>query len=144
MPVKLTIEVPDAEFAAVLADALRGGNDRAEQTLADAGMTRGAPQSAPRAPDADPWDEPAGDAPPSRPATTQARSAPAARTVTVTTAKGKQQWTLGANDAPDCLCSEPAAYVVGATNGKTWKRYACAKGSGDDWRNKCDFSEWVR
>jgi len=144
MPVKLTIEVPDAEFARMLADALAGGNDRAEQVIADAGMTRGAPQSAPSAPMADPWDDAPDDVPPASSPATQARSAPRAQTITVTTAKGRQQWTLGADRAPDCLCGEAAAYVVGATNGKTWKRWACSKGSGDDWRNKCDFSEWVR
>lgn len=144
MPVKLTIEVPDAEFARMLADALASGNDRAEQNLADAGMTRDTRQSAPRAPQTDPWDEPQDDLPSASQPPAQTRSASRAQTITVTTAKGKQQWTLGAERAPDCLCGEPAAYVVGATNGKAWKRWACSKGSGDDWRNKCDFSEWVR
>lgn len=143
MSVKLIIEIDDAEFAAKLAGA--ASSDYATGVLADAGMTRDTPQGAPRTPQSDPWDEPATDAPASRPAAAQASSArPAARTVTVTTAKGKQQWTLGADRAPECACGEPAAYVVGATNGKTWKRWACAKGSGDDWRNKCDFSEWQR
>lgn len=60
----------------------------------------------------------------------------------VTDDRGKQ-WTFNAAGSPPCQCGNPAALVNGKTNGKTWSQWRCAKAYGDDWKNKCDFSQWV-
>jgi hypothetical protein len=60
----------------------------------------------------------------------------------VTDDRGKQ-WTFNATGAPACQCGNPAALVNGKTNGKPWSQWRCAK-SYDDWKNKCDFSQWLR
>jgi hypothetical protein len=108
----------------------------------------------PEAPETDPWDAPwpsqatdGGSVPASPVASQAAQSAPPPPvqpgTVTVNTKNGPQQWTLGAANAPACKHGQPAAYVQGFTNGKPWKRWTCALGAGDGWRNKCDFSQWA-
>jgi hypothetical protein len=61
---------------------------------------------------------------------------------TATDDRGKQ-WTFNAAGSPSCQCGNPAALVKGKTNGKTWEQWRCAKSYGDDWKNKCDFSQWV-
>lgn len=75
-----------------------------------------------------------------------AESAPASRSEpsrgVVTDERGKQ-WTFNAAGSPSCQCGNPAALVKGKTNGKTWEQWRCAKSYGDDWKNKCDFSQWV-
>jgi hypothetical protein len=64
-------------------------------------------------------------------------------TVTVNAKSGPQQWTLGAANAPACKHGQSAAFVQGFTNGKPWKMWRCALGVGDQWRNKCDFTQWA-
>jgi hypothetical protein len=59
---------------------------------------------------------------------------------TVTDDRGKQ-WTFAAPNAPSCQCGEPAALVKGSTNGKPWSQWRCAK-SYDDWKSKCQFSQF--
>lgn len=59
----------------------------------------------------------------------------------VTDDRGKQ-WTFSAAGSPACQCGNPAALVNGKTNGKSWSQWRCAKAY-DDWRNKCDFAQWV-
>jgi hypothetical protein len=131
----ITITVDD-EFINRLAKALNGrlGNE-AQQTVRDAGMAAPPPEAPP-----DPW----ADSPPAPPQQPPAAAPQQARTITVNTSKGSQTWTLGAGNAPPCNCGNPAAYVQGATNGRGWKRWACALGADSDaWRNKCDFSLWA-
>lgn len=65
-------------------------------------------------------------------------------TVTVTTPNGNQTWQMNPPNAPTCLCGNPAAFVVGAKKaGGTWKAYRCSKGAGQDWKSKCEFSQWA-
>lgn len=146
----------DEDFVRRLAEEI--AHARAEQTLADAGMTTSR-AGAPRSAQADPWaDDVSSDAdftddPPATVSATQRRQSAPARpapaqtrsgTVVVNTPKGAQRWTLGAANAPACLCGDPAAYVEGKTNGRGWKRWACALGASDtSWQNKCDFSQWA-
>lgn len=59
----------------------------------------------------------------------------------VTDDRGKQ-WSFNTAGSPACQCGNPAALVSGKTNGKPWSQYRCAKAF-DDWRNKCDFAQWV-
>ena len=138
----ITINV-DSEFIDKLAEAI--AQRSAVKTLADAGMTRDSARTAPSESQSDPWDDTwpstSGVELPAVPAVSAPRRA---ETIIVNSPKGRQRWTLYADNAPECGCGEPAAYVEGATNGKSWKRWACSKGSGDEWRNKCDFSEWIR
>jgi len=62
----------------------------------------------------------------------------------VETKSGNQTWTFHAPNAPVCGCDQPAAHVEGVgKNGKAWKAWRCSKGSGQNWRDKCDFSEWA-
>jgi hypothetical protein len=60
----------------------------------------------------------------------------------VTDDRGKQ-WTFNAPGSPSCQCGNPAALVKGKTNGKAWSQWRCAKSYGDDWKAKCDFSQWI-
>lgn len=65
-------------------------------------------------------------------------------TVTVNTPNGAQTWQMNPPNAPTCLCGSPAAFVVGAKKaGGTWKAYRCSKGAGQDWKSKCEFSQWA-
>lgn len=129
----LTIVLDDA-FADALADKILARLEAgAPGVLEKAGMT---PGSTAPPPDDDPWGEPA---PPAEPA-----PPPQQHTITVTTPKGQQKWTLNDPSAPACECDEPAALIQGSTNGKSWKRYGCAKGASQDtWRGKCTFSQWA-
>jgi hypothetical protein len=106
----------------------------------------GAAQSTP----ADPWDTPWPTDPttgetPSTTATAPSSTPPPATTgtVTVNAKNGPQQWTLNTANAPVCKHGRPAAYVQGFTNGKPWKRWSCALGAGEQWRDKCDFNQWA-
>lgn len=134
----ITITVDD-DFITRLAKALNGrlGNE-AQQTISESGIASPPPEAPP-----DPW----ADSPQTQVTQTVTASAtqpPPSRTVTVNTSKGSQTWTLGASNAPPCNCGNPAAYVQGATNGRPWKRWACALGADSNaWRNKCDFSLWA-
>jgi hypothetical protein len=57
---------------------------------------------------------------------------------------GMQTWTLNPPGGPNCDCDEPAALVHGPkAKGGFFNAYRCAKGSGDDWRNKCGFNKWT-
>jgi hypothetical protein len=96
----------------------------------------------------DPWSSPSGgsgNAAASRTEPSGGNSAPADSNVKVVSTKnGDQTWTLHAPNAPMCHCDIPAAHVEGnGKNNKTWKAWRCTKGSGDNWRDKCDFSEWA-
>lgn len=58
--------------------------------------------------------------------------------------QGMQTWTLNPPGGPECKCGEPAALVHGPkAKGGFFDAYRCAKGSGDNWRNKCDFNKWT-
>jgi len=148
----LTVDLSDEildRFAEALALA------RARQTLADGGIAteRVSSETAQADPWADDWPADAGGSQ----NVSETRSAPSGRqsapgrqqqagTIFVDTPKGRQRWTLGAANAPVCLCNPPApaAYVEGKTNGRGWKRWTCALGaSRDSWQNKCDFSQWA-
>jgi hypothetical protein len=63
----------------------------------------------------------------------------------VQTKNGDQTWTFHAPNAPTCHCDIVAAHVEGKKrdSDKTWKAWRCAKGAGDNWKDKCDFSEWA-
>ena len=138
----ITIEIPDGATVGVAnADVER----RHEQRLARESDYDGAPP--PESPSADPW----GDSdtntsgrqenrPEGRPEPSRGNSGRSASGV-VKDDKGRQ-WTFGAPGAPQCQCGEPAAQVKGFTNGKPWTQWRCAK-SYDDWRNKCDFSQFA-
>jgi len=76
-----------------------------------------------------------------------AQAAPAMVTpqvITLQTGKGPQQWTLGIPGAPYCQCGQAAGQVrAKGGNGRDYTAWRCAKGSGDDWRTKCEFNQWV-
>ena len=79
----------------------------------------------------------------SRSATGGSRAASDGDVKTVKTKNGVQTWRFPA-DAPECDCGVPAGFVSGTSEkGRRWKAYRCAKRSGDDWRNACDYSEWA-
>jgi hypothetical protein len=62
----------------------------------------------------------------------------------VETKNGRQTWAFNAPNAPLCHCDITAAYVEGdKAKGGKWKAWRCAKGAGDNWKDKCDFSEWA-
>ncbi len=90
----------------------------------------------------DPWDDfdasPANDV-----ATANSNSGP--HKVVFNTQKGAQTWTFNSGNAPMCGCGIPAAFQEGSTNNKPWKRWTCSRGApdgSDNWKNKCDFSEF--
>jgi hypothetical protein len=103
----------------------------------------------PHAMPSDPWGQPpARQEAPQRPPSTFRRpeppAPPQASTVTVQTPNGLQVWTLAPDGAPSCLCGETSALVHGTNkNGGPYNAYRCAKGSGDQWRTKCDFNKWA-
>src|SRR6266702_1345665 len=57
-----------------------------------------------------------------------------------------REWTFGERDAPDCSC-QPAARagrVEGTSQaGNDYNAWACAKGFGEDYRDRCNFWEYV-
>jgi hypothetical protein len=60
--------------------------------------------------------------------------------------KGDQDWTFNSSNAPMCGCNNPAAFVDSTPSGTKWKRWCCAKAApdgSDNWKNKCDFNEFV-
>lgn len=93
--------------------------------------------------DSDPWRD--FDASPAADVATQATSSGPVSIVLDVPGKGQQKWTFNSGNAPTCGCGNPAAFAEGATNGKAWKRWTCAKGrpDQDNWKSKCDFNEFV-
>jgi hypothetical protein len=70
--------------------------------------------------------------------------APGTGTVTVQGRNGPTSWTLSPPNGPYCLCGVPAAFVTGKkSDGGTFSAYRCAKGAGNDWKNKCQFNQWI-
>jgi hypothetical protein len=66
------------------------------------------------------------------------------QSLTLQTGKGPQFWTLGIPGAPYCQCGVSAGQVrAKGGNGRDYTAWRCAKGSGDDWRTKCEFNQWV-
>jgi hypothetical protein len=59
-----------------------------------------------------------------------------------TVVSGGKTWRLNVAGAPRCQCGETAALQEGTGKKGPWKRWACAKGAGDDWRSKCDYSSF--
>lgn len=53
-------------------------------------------------------------------------------------------WTVGLPDAPICDCGEPAAKCNGRAQrtNKPYTVWKCAKATGSDWQDKCEFSEF--
>lgn len=102
----------------------------------------GPPDAQPDAAPEDPWadDTPAEPAKPARGSGGRQKAAQSGRK-TVTDDRGKK-WTFGIPGAPECEHGEPAAEVSAVKNGKRWKAWACAKGYGDDWRDKCDLFDF--
>lgn len=66
-------------------------------------------------------------------------------TIHISTPSGPQTVTLAPSGGPPCNCGDPAALFVGKAqkSGKTWRQYRCAKSAGDDWKSKCEFSQWA-
>lgn len=145
---QITVSV-DEEFVDMLASAI------AIKSLAQAGML--APDYlAPGEPVSAPVPAPVGQqgyAPPGQPADPWAASGPASAPAppmpapgvkTVQTRNGAQSWTFSPPGGPLCQCNEPAAFVRGTTSkGAPYSAYRCAKGAGDNWRNKCEFNSWA-
>jgi hypothetical protein len=126
--VTITVDVPDGTSVRVNSSENRPGSERAESHQDDPwgggqATTSGRQENAPASGSGSSGGNP------DRPASG-----------TATDDKGKL-WTFGAPNAPDCQCGETAALVKGATNGKPWSQWRCAK-SFDDWRNKCQFSQF--
>jgi hypothetical protein len=55
----------------------------------------------------------------------------------------RNQYLINSPNAPQCSCGDGsiAALVTRKSkkDGKSYKVYNCAKGAGDDWKNKCDY-----
>lgn len=52
-----------------------------------------------------------------------------------------REWTLNIPGAPACTCGKPAAKVKAKSRAGRWfTTYKCAKGAGENWRDKCEFS----
>jgi hypothetical protein len=163
MLIYVPVEVPDDNFAEFL---IQSGAQLPIIPAGQVGNSAPAPQRTQRAESSgeelDPWaerPEPGGSrasrdatiSPPtrgaaaSRPAATPATRPPSDGDVkTVKTSFGIQTWRFPP-DAPECDCGELAG-LKGATSraGKPYKAWCCAKASGDDWRNKCDYNEFTR
>lgn len=46
--------------------------------------------------------------------------------------------------APECDCGDTAVAKIGySANGNPYGVFVCAKGAGEDWKSKCEFSQWV-
>lgn len=115
------------EIAGMAADPTGQGSGPAH------GATHATPQDSPA--HADPW---GGGSPPQ---TASAPSGPTG-TKTVNTPSGPRTWTFNAVGAPQCDCGDPAGLVQGKSARGTFKQWRCAKGAGDDWKSKCEFSQW--
>lgn len=101
----------------------------------------------------DPWDDEAEE---SKPTKSRRRSntknespedkpkIPRSGTYKVNSDKGVRYWTFGKDDAPECHCGMPAAYVKGKTNGRKWFVWWCPlKFSRDSYKAACNFQEWT-
>jgi hypothetical protein len=112
-------------------------------------------QTAP--PSNDPWTVSApeedtqwpGEATVAREAITKPQTAPAPTAVpsggiTKSTDKFNREFTMGLPDAPNCLCNIPAARMKAKSQkGKWYTQWKCSKSNGDNWREKCDYSEFT-
>ncbi len=56
---------------------------------------------------------------------------------------GMTNWTLNRGDAPTCQCNQPAAFVTGTTNGKSWSRWTCVKKRNPDDKSACKFNQFA-
>jgi hypothetical protein len=98
--------------------------------------------------DGDPWGQGTQDEPHERqrPAAgrEQSRESGARRTKT-TTDKFGREFTMGLPEAPDCDCGIAAARMKakGRDSGKWYSKWVCSKAVGSDYRDKCDFSEFM-
>jgi hypothetical protein len=134
----ITIDIPDGAAVGTTTTTSAASETRQATAPSDTGQGN----------QSDPWSSPSGgsgNAAASRTEPSGSNSAPADSNVKVVSTKnGDQTWTLHAPNAPMCHCDIPAAHVEGkGKNNKTWKAWRCTKGSGDNWRDKCDFSEWA-
>lgn len=88
-------------------------------------------------PEDDPW---ADESEPSRPAQRRTEAA----SPSTTTDRFGRVWTLGLPEAPNCHCGIPAARLKAKSksSGNKYTVWKCAKAQGQDWRDKCDFSEF--
>jgi hypothetical protein len=77
----------------------------------------------------------------------QAAAAPTASSsagLSKTTDKFGREFTMGLPDAPSCLCGLPAARMKAKSQkGKWYTQWKCSKANGENWRQKCDFSEFA-
>lgn len=92
----------------------------------------------------DPWGNYDSGSPASDVATAPSDNGP--RVVHFDTQKGQQEWTFNSGNAPMCECGIPAAFQKGKTNNKEWSRWTCSRSAPDgtdNWKHKCDFSEFV-
>lgn len=92
----------------------------------------------------DPWadEDPTSYAPANQ---TSQSGASANASVTSTTDKFGRKYTFGLPEAPPCACGVPAAKMnakAKATN-KPYAKWLCAKAAGTDWKNKCDFDDFL-
>ena len=95
--------------------------------------------------DADPWGSGAGDGSQARQRPAQPRSQASAPRNDITVIKDKfgGEYTLGLPEAPDCDCGELAARLKTKSKaGKFYTVWRCGKAAGNEWRDKCAFSEF--
>jgi len=162
--VRIAVELDDAtvdRLAKMMLDRLAAGAPEALSGQAApppdpwAAPPRNVAQAAPRATETDASPLPGvggsgggsrGYAAPVEPRSTGSGSyaGPAGSVLTVKGPNGMQTWTLNPPNGPMCDCNEPAALVHGPkAKGGFFDAYRCAKGAGDDWRNKCSFNKWT-
>lgn len=68
----------------------------------------------------------------------------ASNVLTIKGPNGMQTWTLNPPGGPECDCGEPAALIhAPKAKGGFYDAYRCAKGAGDNWRDKCGFNKWT-
>lgn len=100
------------------------------------------PDSASEPDTSDPW---ASQAKPAKaaakPAADTSKLFPASGEYVKDSPNGDRTWTFGLAHAPDCDCGYTAAKFSGVSNGKPWAFYKCPVGFGNNWKDKCDFSE---
>lgn len=69
---------------------------------------------------------------------------PTSGTINVNTPKGPRTVTFGKYGAPPCMHGQPAAFVEWTKpDGNKGKRWTCAAGFTQRWKDKCDFNQWA-
>jgi hypothetical protein len=157
---RIIIDIPDeyVDWARWVQDNLaKGGlpNTQIAETVNGAPVDTTGQNAAPastEAPATDPWAAAGASSATTQAATPSATAAAPASQATQTsspnrivkpTAKGDFVYQLGLNNAPTCNCGDVAARLTAPKKaGGTYTKWTCAKDSGSDWKEKCDFSQW--